>query len=291
MNSKRAISVHSASSMSRRQFMLLSGVALAGAGTLAWTFAIEPEWMEITRRALPIRGLPATLAGKTLVQLSDIHVGPSVSDDYVEKVFAQVKALRPDFVAYTGDFTSYHADVYRQTERMYRDLPRGSIGTVGILGNHDYGINWAQPNVAARITDILRAAGVTLLFNESVALGGLQFTGMGDLWAGRFDAPRALASRDPSIPGIVLSHNPDTVDLPGWTGYEGWVLSGHTHGGQCKPPFLPPPVLPVKNKRYSAGAFDLSGRRQMYISRGVGHVMKVRFNVRPEVTVFDLAPA
>ena len=59
-------------------------------------------------------------------------------------------------------------------------------------------------------------------------------------------------------------------------------------GGQCKPPFLPPPIVPVKNRRYTAGAFQLSRGRQLYISRGVGTFLPVRFNVRPEVTVFTL---
>jgi hypothetical protein len=81
------------------------------------------------------------------------------------------------------------------------------------------------------------------------------------------------------------------VDLDGWEGFRGWVLSGHTHGGQCKPPFLPPPLLPVKNKRYTSGEFALDRERTLYISRGVGHVLQVRFNVRPEVKLFELQPA
>ena len=60
---------------------------------------------------------------------------------------------------------------------------------------------------------------------------------------------------------------------------------------QCKPPFLTPPLLPVRNQRYTAGVFALSDSRRMYISRGVGHLMQVRFNVRPEVTVFELQRA
>jgi predicted MPP superfamily phosphohydrolase len=78
------------------------------------------------------------------------------------------------------------------------------------------------------------------------------------------------------------------VDLPGWGAFNGWVLAGHTHGGQCKAPFLPPPILPVKNKRYSSGEFALAGGRRLYINRGVGTYLPVRFNVRPEVTVFTL---
>jgi predicted MPP superfamily phosphohydrolase len=81
------------------------------------------------------------------------------------------------------------------------------------------------------------------------------------------------------------------VDVDAWSDYDGWILGGHTHGGQCKPPFLPAPIVPVRNKRYTAGAFALAGGRTLYINRGLGHLLRVRFNVRPEVTIFELARA
>ena len=87
---------------------------------------------------------------------------------------------------------------------------------------------------------------------------------------------------------IVLVHNPDAADVSVWGGFEGWILCGHTHGGQCKPPFLPPPLLPVRNKRYVSGEIALSQNRRMYISRGVGHLLQVRFNARPEIPIFRL---
>lgn len=83
-------------------------------------------------------------------------------------------------------------------------------------------------------------------------------------------------------------HNPDAVERSGWESYSGWILAGHTHGGQCKPPFLPPPIVPVRNRRDTSGEFALKGGRRMYISRGVGHLMRVRFNARPERTLFEL---
>jgi predicted MPP superfamily phosphohydrolase len=90
---------------------------------------------------------------------------------------------------------------------------------------------------------------------------------------------------------IVLSHNPDTADMPFWGAFDGWILAGHTHGGQCKPPFLRPPLLPVDNKSYIAGRYDLGGGRTMYINRGIGHLIQARFNARPEITVFSLTRA
>ncbi len=78
------------------------------------------------------------------------------------------------------------------------------------------------------------------------------------------------------------------MDLDIWHGYDSWVLSGHTHGGQCKPPFLPPPMLPVKNRKYTAGQFDFDDGKTLYINRALGHLWQVRFNVRPEITLFEL---
>lgn len=105
------------------------------------------------------------------------------------------------------------------------------------------------------------------------------------------DGPAAIRLLLPRAPTIVLCHNPDAQDEPIWHGVRGWVLAGHTHGGQVKPPFLPPPVLPVRNKRYSSGTFDVGPGRTHYINRGIGHLIQVRFNVRPEITQFTLERA
>jgi predicted MPP superfamily phosphohydrolase len=198
--------------------------------------------------------------------------------------------MRPDVVVFTGDFISYHGQVFDQVVRIYQEFPRGRMGTFAILGNHDYGPNWAHPEIAARVVETIQTFGITVLRNQVSEVNGLQVAGLDDLWAHQFEPFHVIRKLDSSRAAIVLSHNPDTADLAVWENYEGWILSGHTHGGQCKPPFLPPPMLPVQNRRYTAGEFVLTGNRRMYISRGVGHLLQVRFNVRPEVTVFELRP-
>ena len=275
----------------RRLFQAAAGAVAAGAATTLYTWRVEPHRLEIVHRQLPIRRLPAKLAGRRLVQISDVHVGNRVDDDYVRATFRRVSALRPDVVVFTGDFTSYHPGVHDQVSEIYRDVPKGRIATLGILGNHDYGPNWNHPEVAQGIVERIAPLGVTVLRNQTTDVEGLQVVGFDDLWAKRFSPERELIALDQSRASLVLTHNPDTVDMPGWTNYQGWILAGHTHGGQCKPPFLPPPLLPVQNRRYTAGEFALGGERRLYINRGVGHLLKVRFNVRPEVTVFELREA
>ena len=274
-----------------KQLLMVGAGAAAVAG--AYTWLVEPHWVEFVRRRLPIRGLPRDLEGRTLVQLSDIHIGPRVDDGFLTQTFEQVRACRPDFVVITGDFVSYsrpeHLD---QLRSVIEHVPQGRLGTLAVLGNHDYGRKWSEVPVGDSVASIAERAGVTVLRNESRIVSGLQVVGVDDFWSPRFDVTRALADReDDDAATLVLCHNPDGVDVAGWDGYDGWILAGHTHGGQCKAPFLPPPLLPVKNRRYTAGEFALAGGRQLYINRGLGHLLKVRFNVRPEVTLFHLTRA
>ena len=105
------------------------------------------------------------------------------------------------------------------------------------------------------------------------------------------DAAAALRLLAPAQPTVVLSHNPDVQDLPIWEGVSGWVLAGHTHGGQVRAPFLPPPILPVNNRRYTSGVFEVGPGRTLYINRGLGFLIQVRFAVRPELTLFTLERA
>ena len=276
--------------ITRRRFLtgLIAAPVLAG----LYTWRVEPTWVEFIRRDLPIANLPPALAGKTLVQLSDIHIGPQVDDDYVVGVFAEIATLNPDLVVHTGDLITYDGPKTLEQARVLTAVfPRGKLGTFAILGNHDYGKNWSEPAVAQHVADLLSQAGCTVLRNQAAVVAGLTIVGLDDLWGGRFSPHRVLPSLVPGTPTLVLSHNPDTCDLPGWSAYQGWILSGHTHGGQCKPPFLPPPLLPVRNRRYTAGEFALADGRKLYINRGVGHLLRVRFNIRPEVTVFTLTHA
>jgi predicted MPP superfamily phosphohydrolase len=269
-----------------RRRLLTAAVAVGAVGIYTWR--IEPHWLEVVRRPLPIRNLPAQLEGKTLAHITDLHIGPNVDDDYLLGVFQLVEAVSPEIVVYTGDLISYNMNRRDRATRVLSRLVRGTLGAFGILGNHDYGPGWHNAKLADWVADVAQDAGVQILRNEVANVEGLTIAGMDDLWADRFDPKRALPQLAPNAASLALIHNPDVVDCAGWDGYSGWILAGHTHGGQCKPPFLPPPIIPVRNRRYTAGEFELTGGRRLYISRGAGHSMRVRFNVRPEVTLFTL---
>jgi len=135
---------------------------------------------------------------------------------------------------------------------------------------------------------MLETAGIKVLRNEIQNFNGFNIIGLDDLWGTNFKPENIMSTINPDEANLLLCHNPDVCDMDIWEGYQGFILSGHTHGGQCKPPFLPPPLLPVKNRRYTSGIFTLTGGRKLYINRALGHLWQVRFNVRPEITIFVL---
>jgi predicted MPP superfamily phosphohydrolase len=280
----------------RRVFVkrTLAGLVAAGAGCVGYAIGVEPHWLEIVTRDLPIENLPPALDGARLAHISDLHIGSDVSDDYIIHSFDRVRALAPDIVVVTGDFITYRTvrgdAQFQQVRSVLAHLPRGRLGTLGILGNHDYGFGWREPAVAEKVVAEAERAGLRILRNETQAVAGLDVVGVDDLWAERSDPAAAFSGRA-NAAAIVLVHNPDTADQRRWPPYRGWMLAGHTHGGQCKPPFLPPPLLPVENRRYIAGEVSVDTNRKLYISRGVGHLVRARFNVRPEITVFTLRTA
>ncbi len=274
----------------RRTFLCSAGVGLAGlVGYAHW---LEPFWLEVTHAELPIARLPSSLDGRTLLHLSDLHLGP-VSDEYLTRVWRTAASLGPDLVAYTGDWVSWSGPAQlRQLEHHLPLMPRGRMATVSILGNHDYGDRWRDERVAKEIIDRVELAGIPVLRNAAMEIDGLSVIGIDDYWSPFAKPERALASWTRETPSLVLNHNPDCMDeRTRWNGYNGWVLSGHTHGGQCRSPFLAPPLMPVKNKLYTSGEIALDDGRRVYISRGVGFNLQVRVNVRPEITLFTLRRA
>jgi len=278
---------------SRRAFLKRAalGTVAGGLASLGYAYSIEPHWVEVVLRDLPIAGLPSSLDGRRLIQISDLHVGDLVDFDYLSRCLASTSALHPDIVVVTGDFMSCHTtEQVDQVERLFAAFKQPPLGVFGITGNHDFGHHWRDVRTADVLESRLTNGGVLLLRNSAQDVAGLHLVGVEDSWSPQFDgdATRALTAAAAKKPSLVLCHNPDVCDWDVWSGYRGWILSGHTHGGQCKPPFLPPPLLPVKNKRYTAGEFALEGGRKLYINRGLGYIKRVRFNARPEITLFRL---
>lgn len=285
---------HARRQLTRRQLLVRALGAVAGAtflggiGSYGYATRVEPQWIRVRHRAMPVTNLPPPLIGKRAVQVSDLHCGPRVSREYLVDAMRRVNALAPDFVFLTGDLvTGWNRKAMADLPVVLGALAPTPLGRFAVLGNHDYGAGWSQREAGDAVAAAAAAAGIRVLRNEVAESAGLQIAGIDDHWSPCGDIAKTMAAVDPARASLVLCHNPDAADAPGWSGYRGWVLCGHTHGGQCKPPFLPPPMLPVKNRRYCRGVVRADAGQQLHINVGLGHLLKARFNVRPEITVFE----
>ncbi|TWU03225.1 metallophosphoesterase [Neorhodopirellula pilleata] len=273
----------------RRAIRAVAGGVLASPALMfSWARWWEPHWLQVNYAPLAIPNLPSTWRGKTIVQMSDLHIG-STDPDYLESVVATVNELRADLLVITGDILDSHFAGSDQTiARLLSPLKLGSVATLACLGNHDYGRRWREDHVADMVEATMSKLGVEVLRDQLVKLDGLDVFGLDDFWSRKFQASKILKQANAGRASVCLCHNPDVVDQPVWGDFQGVILAGHTHGGQCKPPFLKPPKLPVRNDRYVSGFYDVGSGRQLHISRGIGYGLQARFNCRPEVNVFEL---
>jgi predicted MPP superfamily phosphohydrolase len=205
--------------------------------------------MEIRLRRWPIR-----LEGFTIALLSDFHFDPIFSVHPLKTAIDMVNELRPDLIALTGDFVSVpwfgdHAKGASAAEpcaRLLRKL-RAPHGLWAVMGNHDVFTN------ANRIKSSLRAEGIQVLVNQSVAIesGRARFWlgGVDDVLGGVADLDATLHRVPADEASVLLAHEPDYADYVARYPVD-LQLSGHSHGGQVRVPFLPPLYLPAMARKY-----------------------------------------
>lgn len=235
---------------------------------------------------IPIAGLPEALRGLTIVQISDLHIGPTIKRGYVQAVVNAVNRLSPDVIALTGDL------VDGSVKRLSGDIAplsglRAADGVYAVTGNHEY-----YSGVEAWLTEF-RRLGLDVLMNQhrTVHRGGatLIIAGVTDFSAGRFDADQAsnpagaLLDAPHAAARILLAHQPRTASDAERAGFD-LQLSGHTHGGQ----FWPWLYFVSLQQPYVAGLHRL-GRLQVYVSRGTGYWgPPMRLGARSEITRLHL---
>jgi len=272
------------------------GAAFAAAAA-AYPFVVETGWLEttVTGITLPGRSLPGTLR---LLHLSDLHCSSGRDLALVREAIDLGLAGKPHLICLTGDYvTAGRSQPSDEYAAVLRRLPEAAP-CYAVLGNHDGGI-WTRARGYARNTaEIIRfveQAGIQVLHNQAaeVEIEGAKVTlaGIGDLWSGEFDAQRAWSQVGPAPdrPVIVLAHNPDSKNH---LGRDDWdlMLCGHTHGGQVVLPLIGAPYIPVRDRRFIAGLVAWRGR-QVYVTRGVGSILGMRFNCRPEVSILRISGA
>ena len=255
----------------------------------------------VVRVDVPIAGLPGALHGFTLAQISDIHVGPTIKQGFLQRIVARVNTLGADMVAITGDLVDG-----KVAELAGHVAPLAGLqsrhGTFFVTGNHEY-YSGAHAWVAE-----LRRLGLTVLMNEHVVLyhGGLLgsdtnnptiaplvLAGVTDFSAHHFDPSHrsdpALALQGAPASALVrvlLAHQPRSAAAASSAGFD-LQLSGHTHGGQ----FWPWNLFVPLQQPFTAGLNKLQNL-WVYTSRGTGYWgPPKRFGAPSEITLLRLVAA
>ncbi len=283
----------------RRKALARTTLALIG---FAWVVIfygsfIEPSWITVTRKTIALTHPPKTPI--TIALIADIHVGPYTKTRFVRRVVERIRALHPDLILIAGDSVTY---VARPDDIDYlaplADLA-ALIPTYAVLGNHDEGLGDTiitlapLPEWGAYIEAALTELGIVVLRDdvEPITVRGqeLLLVGLKDIPLD-FSAPsKILIGEEHDRPWIALGHHPELaigllplgVDL---------YLTGHTHGGQIRLPFIGPiPELPaLLGDAYDQG-LKYWGRMPMFITRGLGvSAVRARLFAPPEIALITV---
>jgi predicted MPP superfamily phosphohydrolase len=277
----------------RRALLRAAGGAAVAApfAFLGFGALVERTAFRVREIDLPVPDLDPDLDGLRLVQLSDIHLSPFLSEPELARVVDAANELRAHVMLVTGDLISTSADPLDACLRQIARL-RSDAGTFGCLGNHE---------VYARATDYTAAQGARLgipflrsrarqiRFGSAVVnIAGVDYQKM-SLRPHYLDgAERMLV---PGALNILLSHNPDLFPVAARQGWD-LTLAGHTHGGQVNFEILHQAWNVARfYTPYVYGVYR-SGRSSIYVTRGIGTIgMPARLGAPPEIALLRLRKA
>lgn len=277
--------------ITRRKFIRVA--ATAGVAALAADSVLfEPNHPRIVRQEIALRRWPARLEGFTIALLSDFHYDPHFSVHPLRSAIGMVNGLHPELIVLTGDFVSMPlvgdastaASAAEPCAQLLRQM-QAPHGLWAVMGNHD------ATTDPERVTSALRSAGIQVLSNQSTAIerDGARFWlgGVDDVLEGDPDLIAALHDIPPDEPAVLLAHEPDYADHVARHSVD-LQLSGHSHGGQVRLPFVRPLYLPALARKYVWGLYKIGGLT-LYTNPGLGTVgIPARWNCPPEITLLSL---
>lgn len=276
--------------VTRRLFLKwLGAVSLTtvacGAG-VAYGYRVEPELLVTENVTITLSRLPAAFDGFLIAQLSDLHLGPYVSEFQIEQAISATNDAKPDAIVITGDLVNYSWKYIQPCTKLLSKL-QAPLGAYVVFGNHDYYVGYLELLIAS-----IKSAGLTLLRNQTVPIGRgrsvLYLVGLDDLWLKEVDLERALEGVPRTACKVALMHEPDFADYSAQAEVD-LQLSGHSHGGQVRIPGIGPLILPQYGRKYPMGLQRAGNFTQVYTTRGIGLLPPpVRLNCPPELTLIRL---
>ncbi|MFB4169503.1 metallophosphoesterase [Virgibacillus sp. JSM 102003] len=280
--------------MNRRTFLkksigsLLALVGLSG-GSYYYAREIEPTMLDINQQILSSSKLPESFNNFKIVQFSDTHIGYHYSLEQFTELVSTINAQKPDIIVFTGDLVD-KPHMYNWDSELIKTLRKlkANHGKYWIYGNHDhggYGTDIVKNVMDKAEFQLLKNSYTSInLNNEKIALAGID-----DVMLGSPDLEKTLTNSDPNLFTILLAHEPDFADTTVHFPVD-VQLSGHSHGGQVRLPFIGHLYTPMYAEKYVQGKHMLqNGKLTLYVSRGLGTTrLPYRFLCKPEIHTFTL---
>lgn len=254
---------------------------------------IEPQTITVNTKNVHIKGLPAL----KIAIIGDPHVGPYKGKMYLRRVVKKVNALKPDVIVLPGDFIyDSTADISKLSP--FKDL-HATHGVFAVLGNHDTGhmlervhgkfLPYRMPDRTADIVSALQQMNIVTLRNAHTMINvrgkTIALAGSDHYWMKEYDLRKTFKDIPDAVPVILLSHIPDVI-LDERSARASLILSGHTHGGQIRLPFIGPlyPIPDDLGRTFDQGLFRLKNGNILAITHGIGETMaRARLFCPPEI--------
>jgi predicted MPP superfamily phosphohydrolase len=243
--------------------VVASALTVVAAGT--WR-ARRPARVRTVR--VPIAHLPGDLEGLRIVQLSDLHVGPTLKRAFVERIVATANGLRPDLLA----------------------AVRAPLGKYFVTGNHEYywdAAGWVRELERLGFRALMNAHRLIRRGAGRLLLAGVtDLSTSGQVTGHASDPAAAVAGAPDSDVRVLLAHQPKSAFAARAVGFD-LQLSGHTHGGQ----YFPFNLLVRLFQPFVAGLHRLEAM-WLYVSRGTGYWgPPLRLGAPAEITLIQLIRA
>ena len=296
-----SVEISTPASPSRRRLLRQSAILVSATPFVAagYGFFYGRQDVEVVRQRVRLARLPEGFDGFRIAQLSDIHMGPVTTADYIQRCVAITNGLKPDLIALTGDYIAWDPGLERRVVSVLAGL-RAPHGVFGCLGNHEQ-----ESDTEEYVSGLFTAQGIRILRQErtSVRLVGDELNLIG------IDCPRTHSEQDgeeeyrrdvnrrlhrqlvmPGTVNVLLSHEPSVFvfDRAADLGID-LMLAGHTHGGQLALEFVHRGLnLSHLLVRYTSGWYEQRSTK-LYVNRGIGTTgFPIRLGARPEITILEL---
>lgn len=245
---------------------------------------IEPHMVHIRHHQYRLNPDQPFIKPVKVALIADLHIGLfSGHERQLRIIVEKLNQVKPDLVVVAGDWTYEPENTLVQELEMLRKI---QAPVYSVPGNHDE--QYPGPPIQALLKEALETNQVMDIEGKIVEFEEFRLIGIGDLWAGKTDM-RFMPELPQDKPWLILSHNPDTVDMVPDLPSRPLMLSGHTHGGQIELPWVTSYIMKKVSILGHKKGFYEHEHADVFVTVGTGMVgIPFRFRVPPTIDIIEL---